>query len=259
MPLYRPGHVMAAIYQDDDSNLMTVERLIYRFICLLGPYKRASRERWLFGQRAALEIYEEGLRNFLVPGAGIPTSGHVHQLLPDAKVLYVDKDETIVRMAQEMLGSNPNVRYVQGDLREWAKIEPHCLDFFGPSPKVGIIFIGTSYFFPDEALGQLFRALYAWAGVGSKMIVDNSNSEAPRPFVHKFGNLIYAVTGNRLYRRNDRQFRALLGPWHVERMQPLFYLIPHGLTFKPKMFDELTEEEREIPPVGVAYKVCKLG
>jgi len=257
MPLYRPGHVMAAIYQGDDSGLMAVERLIYRLICRMAPYRRSMRERWLFSQKSVLEMHREGINAFLIPGAGIPTSGHVHQLLPDAKVLYVDKDETIVRMAQEMLADSPNARYIQGDLRDWGEVELHCREFFGPEPKVGVLFIGASYFFSDEDLQKLFRALYEWAGIGSKMVVDYHNSEAPNPLTQRISRFIYAVTGNPWYSRNDAQFRSLLEPWCVEKVEPIFYSIPSGLTLRVKTFEELTEGEKKIPPLLIAYKVYK--
>jgi len=235
-----------------------LERLLYRFICHIGPLKRTARERWLFGQRAVLEMHKEGISNFLVPGAGIPTAGHVHQLLPDAKVVYVDKDKGIVHLAKEMLADSPNALYIHGDLREWEKIEPHCLEFLGPSPKVGIIFIGASYFIPDETLRQLFRALYDWASVGSKMMVDNFNPKSPNPPAHRIARFIYTLTGNTHYGRDDAQFRALLEPWQVERVEPVLYNVPRGFSSEVKTLEELTEEEKETPPTFVGYKVCKV-
>ncbi len=257
MPIYRPGYVMAAIYEDDDSILHPVEKLIYRFLSKLTAYKRGCRERWLAGQRFILQMAKKGVRNFLVPGAGIPTAGHVHQLVPEARVLYLDKEESIVKLANEVIKDKPNVRYVQGDLREWSEIEKLCDEFFGPSPRVGIVFIGASYFFRDEDLRQLFGAWYNWAGSGSMLAIDILNSEAPITPAQRLFGFIYALTGNAYVFRDDAQIRSLLSPWKVDSIEPILYNLPHGFTGKFKVAAELTEDERNIPPVDVGYLAYK--
>ncbi len=260
MPIYRTGYVMAAIYEDNDSILLPLERLIYRFLCSLGPYRRMMRERWLYSKRCAIELYQEGFRSFLVPGAGIPTAGHVHQLFPDARVLYVDKDPDIVRMARRELADNPRVLYIQGDITRWHEIEPYATDFLGSQPQVAIIFIGATVFFTDEQLRRIFAGLYDWAGPGSKMVVENSNSE---PIKHelpasRIGRIVYTLTGNRQYFRTDEEFRELLGSWEVERMEPILYGVPRNFfTGDIKLPEELDESEKWIPPLLVGYKVYK--
>lgn len=260
MPIYRTGYVMAAIYEGDDSILLPLERLIYRFLCSLGPYRRMMRERWLYSKRRTIELYQEGFRKFLVPGAGIPTAGHVHQLFPDARVLYIDKDPDIVRMARKSLAGNPNVLYIQGDVTRWDEIEPQAVEFLGPQPEVAIVFIGATVFFTDDQLREIFRDLYRWAGPNSKMVVENSNSEPIKYELpaSRIGRIVYTLTGNRQYFRTDEEFRELLGPWKVERTEPILYGVPRNFfTGDIKLPEELTEAERWIPPLLVGYKVYK--
>ncbi len=258
MPIYRPGYVMAAIYEDDESGLMPLERLIYRIICALGPYKRAVRERWLYARRETIRMHKEhGINDFIVPGAGIPTAGHVHEVLSSARVLYIDKDSTIVREANKLIGENPNVCYIQGDLRRWDEIVHRCREFFGPSPKVGVVFIGSTYFIPDSDLRNFFSNLYEFAGPGSRMLVDNINAEIPKPPAHHLAWNLYRLSGNRLYARSDEEFRSILSPWRVDEVEPIFYAVPTGFTIKIKLYEELTEEEKKLPPGIVSYKAVK--
>lgn len=260
MPIYRPGYVMAAIYQDDESELTFFERIVYRLLSNVVPYKLASRERWLFGQRAALELHKEGIGNFLIPGAGVPTSGHVHQLLPKARVLYIDNDPSIVEAARKMLASHRYARYIYGDLTRWDEIKEQAREFFGANPKVGIVFIGSSYFIPDEPLRKLLKDLYDWASPGSKIVIDNYNSDFPMPPARRIFHLVYELTGNRLYLRTDAQFREFLKPWQVEDIRPIIYGIPYGFAGELKLPDDLTEEDsQKAIPIWVGYKASKQG
>ncbi len=259
MPIYRPGYVMAAIYQDDESELTFFERIIYRLLSNVVPYKLASRERWLFGQRAALEMHRDGIEDFLIPGAGVPTSGHVHQLLPEARVLYIDNDLSIVKAAQKMLVNKPRVRYIYGDLTRWDEVKEQCNEFFDLSPRIGIIFVGASYFIPDEPLRNLLKDLYDWAGPGSKIVIDNYNSEFPMPPARRIFHLVYELTGNHLYLRNDAEFRELLEPWQIESTRPIIYGIPYGFAGEIKLPDDLTEDDsRKAIPIWVGYKASKV-
>ena len=233
MPIFRTGMVMAAIYQDDDSALTATERFLYRILQRVGPYKRAIRERWLFGQAATLELYKEGIRNFLVLGAGIPTSGHAHQLVREAKVLYVDKDPSIVSTARELLADEPSVHYIQGDLMDWeASILPHCQGFFGPSPRMGIIMVGVHGLLPPEPLRRLFQGMYQWAGKGSALILTNADLGVIRnnpslSLRYNLVALVYRFTGNKLYLRTDAELRELVKPWQVEKARPFWGWLPH--------------------------------
>lgn len=260
--LFRPGYVMATLYDGDVSRLNSMEKLLYRLSGLVGGYRRSCRERWLYMRRATLELYQEGFRDFLVPGAGLPTGGHVHQLLPDARVLYLDREPSIVEEARKLVGDNPNVRYVQGDLGKWGEVQELCDDFFGPEPRIGIIFIGATYFLPDQELKSLFQSLYNWAAPGSKMITDRAYFWFEfNPVIRFLRYISYTLSGNVLYFREPEHFESLVKPWRVEKTEPIIFFFPRSWGFRlvAKTFDELTEDERTKPPVAAGYKLYKPG
>ncbi len=208
------------------------ERLVFRLLRLIGPVKKAVTERWLFGQRVAVDLYREGIRDFLVLGAGMPTAGHVHQLFPDARVMYVDKDEKVVKLAQEKLAGNAKVRYIKGDLTRFHdEVFPEARKFFGEAPKLGIIMVGIIYFLPDEVVREIFKALYGWVGPGSRLVVTNTDADAIRATRGYYLRYLafkglYRLVGNRNSPRTDTGLRAMLLPWQVVEKVPIFSPVP---------------------------------
>src|SRR5829696_7048124 len=76
-------------------------------------YPRWARlNRW-FLQMVAARWAVEGHKRVLDLGSGLPTQGHLHDAIPDAKVIYTDMDSVTVTYALEMLGDNPAVTYIQ--------------------------------------------------------------------------------------------------------------------------------------------------
>src|SRR5712691_8153982 len=63
-----------------------------------------------FHQRAAKWIAEQGVRQFLDIGSGLPTVGNTHQVVrltaPDARVAYVDNDPMVLAHGTALLGDD---------------------------------------------------------------------------------------------------------------------------------------------------------
>ncbi|NOK92089.1 MAG: hypothetical protein GFH26_640225n1, partial [Chloroflexi bacterium AL-N15] len=61
----------------------------------------AKLNRW-FLQLVAEQWAVQGQQRILDLGSGIPTQGHLHTILPDAKILYTDNDPIAVAYAREL-------------------------------------------------------------------------------------------------------------------------------------------------------------
>jgi hypothetical protein len=76
-----------------------------------------------FLQRAVRYLAAEaGIRQFIDIGAGLPTQGNVHEVVhevaPDARVVYVDYDPIVVVHGQALLTGSDQTSVVRGDLRQ---------------------------------------------------------------------------------------------------------------------------------------------
>jgi hypothetical protein len=71
---------------------------------------------------------EEGVRQFLDIGTGIPTSPNVHEVAqavaPESRIVYVDNDPIVLAHARALLTSKPegHTEYVDADLRDVERI-----------------------------------------------------------------------------------------------------------------------------------------
>ena len=72
---------------------------------------------WL--RRAARFAAEQGVRQFLDIGSGMPTVGHVHEVVqaidPTSHVVYVDNEPIAVAHSEIVLEGNENAAMVQAD------------------------------------------------------------------------------------------------------------------------------------------------
>jgi SAM-dependent methyltransferase len=95
---------------------------------------------------------DQGIRQFLDLGSGIPTVGNVHEVaqqrVPEARVVYVDYEPLAYQHASGLLADNPNATIIQADIRDPATILDHpdtreLLDFSEP---LGLLMVGVLLF-----------------------------------------------------------------------------------------------------------------
>lgn len=110
-------------------------------------------------------VEQEGVRQFLDIGAGLPTADNTHEVAqglgPDSRVVYVDNDPLVLEHARALLTGTDegHIAFVDSDLRDTGHVLAEArgvLDFEQP---VALMLMGTIGHFPDleEALG-LMRA-----------------------------------------------------------------------------------------------------
>src|SRR5687768_708519 len=87
-----------------------------RVLQLMPSMKNAMRlNRW-FMHHAVQELVAGGFERFIDMATGLPTQGYIHDLAPDALVLYNDRDPVTVAYGKQIVGDNPKVKYVRADL-----------------------------------------------------------------------------------------------------------------------------------------------
>jgi hypothetical protein len=167
-----------------------------------------------FLQRAVRHMADAaGIDHFLVAGAGLPTCGNVHEVAPNARVVYTDISPVTIAYGQNIISNTPRVRYLHGNATRLHELGSQ-LDGSGfAGQRVGLIYVGVAYFFSDEILGQAVRALHDWVGAGSQLAVSFVGRDAVQ---HAAESLrAYDQMGNHIYTRTPDEIRAVLQPWQT--------------------------------------------
>jgi SAM-dependent methyltransferase len=170
-----------------------------------------------FLQRAVRHMAESaGIDHFLVAGAGLPTCGNVHEVAPNAQVVYTDISPVTIAYGQNILANTPRVRYLYGNATRLHELSPQQPGNNGAGfagQRVGLVYVGVAYFFADETLRQTVRALYDLVGTGSLLAVSFIGRDAEQ---HAPESLrAYDQMGNHIYTRTPDEIRAVLQPWQT--------------------------------------------
>ncbi|HEX5119579.1 MAG TPA: SAM-dependent methyltransferase [Pseudonocardiaceae bacterium] len=112
---------------------------------------------WL--RRAVRYLLDQGVRQFLDLGSGIPTVGNTHQIAQaagiQARTVYVDREGVAYHQARQLLareGAGDQAGIIQADLRDVAGVLGHpevarLLDFTRP---VGLVLASVLLYVSDE-------------------------------------------------------------------------------------------------------------
>lgn len=108
-----------------------------------------------FLRRAVLFMVDNGIRQFLDLGSGIPTVGNVHEIAqgadPECRVVYVDKEPVAVAHSRILLRDNERAAAIQADIREPDDIlsRPETLRLLDFDQPVGLLSLLVWHFVPD--------------------------------------------------------------------------------------------------------------
>ena len=163
------------------------ERFLAQYPDLLDA---ASANRGFLRRAARLMAQTHGIRQFIDIGSGLPTQNNthetVHQIAPDARIVYVDLDPMVLTYAPELLTDDGTTAVVQADLRDPDSVlnaadVRRLIDFSQP---VGVLFVAVLHFIPaeDDPYGSV-RAFCAQMAPGSFLAVSHISSDGTAPAV----------------------------------------------------------------------------
>ncbi|HEY8986456.1 MAG TPA: SAM-dependent methyltransferase [Streptomyces sp.] len=136
-----------------------------------------------FMRRAVTRLAEDGVRQFLDVGTGLPTAENVHQIAqrtaPESRVVYVDNDPIVLAHARALLTSGPEGRtdYVDADLAEPGRIlelAARTLDFGKP---IALCLVAVLHFVEDEYAYPIVRELVEALPSGSRLMLTHLTDE----------------------------------------------------------------------------------
>ncbi|WP_433330212.1 SAM-dependent methyltransferase [Spirillospora sp. CA-294931] len=133
---------------------------------------RASRE---FIYRVVTHLAaEQGVRQFLDIGTGLPTMDNTHEVAqrvaPDARIVYVDNDPLVLVHARALLTSRPEgaTHYIDADLLRPQEILSRARQLLDFSRPIALMLMGILGHVPDHAKAiDITRTLLAALPPGS--------------------------------------------------------------------------------------------
>jgi hypothetical protein len=103
-------------------NFAADRELAEKIMQIMPDIEDVSRLNQSFVRRAALHMVESGVRQFLDIGSGIPTVGHLHEIVqgraPESRVVYVESDPVAVAHTELMLETVGGTAILQADIRD---------------------------------------------------------------------------------------------------------------------------------------------
>jgi hypothetical protein len=147
-------------------NFAADRALAEKFLKAQPNARTIARLNRAFLRRAVLVMIDEGIRQFLDLGSGIPTVGNVHEIArkaaPEAHVVYVDFEEVAVAHSQLILEGDPRATIIQEDMTRPDAVlrsaqHSGLIDFSQP---VGVLTAGVFHFVPPEADPNAVVAAY---------------------------------------------------------------------------------------------------
>lgn len=127
-----------------------------RLLAAAPQTRVGARENRAFLQRAIRYLAgEASIRQFLDIGTGLPTQGNVHeiaqQVVPDARVVYVDNDP-IVHVHANALLAGDNTTAILADLREPEAIlgAPQVRGMIDFDEPLAVLLVAVLHFIRDE-------------------------------------------------------------------------------------------------------------
>ncbi|MEV8567988.1 SAM-dependent methyltransferase [Streptomyces sp. NPDC051322] len=148
----------------------------------IGEVARADRA--FLGRVVEHLTREVGLRQFLDIGTGLPTADNTHQVAqrvsPEARVVYVDNDPSVLAHARALLTSSLEgvTDYVEADVRHPEKILRSAQPPLDLGQPVAVILLGVLNFVLDTAEARRsVQALMAAVPSGSHLVITHPTLE----------------------------------------------------------------------------------
>jgi hypothetical protein len=181
-------------------NNFAADRAAAERVIALYPGVRAGvrAQRAFLGRVVHYLAAEEGIRQFLDIGTGLPAGDNTHEVAqrvaPESRIVYVDNDPIVLLHARSLLKSSREgaTAFVDADLHDTDKIMAEAaatLDFGKP---VAVLLLGILHCIPDAddpaaIVRRLMAALPAGSYLALTHIASDVAEEATRS-MREFGN-----------------------------------------------------------------------
>ncbi|APU14861.1 MULTISPECIES: SAM-dependent methyltransferase [Actinoalloteichus] len=134
--------------------------------------------------RAVRHCVEQGIRQFLDLGSGIPTVGNVHEIAqaaePSCRVAYVDNEPVAVAHSSHLLADDPQTTITQADLRDPEQVlaAPTVREVIDFAEPVALLAVAVLHFVPEERRPEEILAGYRQTmAPGSRLVISHVTAD----------------------------------------------------------------------------------
>lgn len=220
----------------------------------IGDTMRSNRH---FLRRAIRYLVDQGVRQFLDLGSGIPTAGNVHEVAqeadPHATVVYVDIDPVAVAHSQRMLDDNDRTVAVHADVCAAEQILDidEVRDLIDLEQPVGVLLAGVLHFVanddhPHDIVARLRDAVVP----GSHVVISHSSLDGQPPVVSDALEVTNNSGFNMMELRSGAEIQRMFDGWTL--LEPGLVRLPF---WRPEDVADIDEHaERSVAFGGVGRK-----
>ncbi|GAB3164729.1 SAM-dependent methyltransferase [Amycolatopsis sp. NPDC004378] len=154
--LSRPSAARIYDYLLGGAHNLAADRAVAQQLEAIQPQVASvARRNRAFLRRVVRFMLDQGVRQFLDLGSGIPTVGNVHEVAQDvdenAKVVYVDYEPVAVAHSRMLLKGNPNAEALEADATDTKAVlaseaVTRLIDLDRP---VGLLAITLGHYLPE--------------------------------------------------------------------------------------------------------------
>lgn len=263
MSAERPGWAPASIDLDHPSAARIYDYLLggacnfehdremaRKLLEFIPDAERAARHNRAFLRRAVRYCVDQGIRQFLDLGSGIPTVGNVHEVAQeaaqDSRVLYVDNEPIAVAHSELILSGNDRADVLLADLLDTdfvlaAAARSDILDLNQP---LAVLLVSVLHFIPDSAEPGTVISRYVQAmAPGSYLVLSHAGIDSPAGHIKELDTL-YQRSRTPGFGRTRAEVGALFAG--TELVEP-------GLVWTPEWHPESTEDVSDEPARSLVY------
>jgi trans-aconitate methyltransferase len=160
--------------------------------------------------RAVRFLVDQGVRQFIDIGCGLPTQNNAHEVAqaaaPDARVVYVDFDPVVVTHARAILADEVRTSVIKADMRDPDRIlaHPDLLRLIDLKRPVAILLISALQAIPeDEVALDIVVRLREAISPGSWMVISHPISDSSPETTERLATLFQDRQIIKASRRRD--------------------------------------------------------
>ncbi|MFI6447040.1 SAM-dependent methyltransferase [Kitasatospora sp. NPDC050543] len=184
-------------------------------VLALGPLVRISAlaNRAFLG-RAVRHLAEQGIKQFLDIGTGIPTAGNTHEaaraIEPDTRVVYLDNDPIVLVHSRALLAgaSHGSAVVARADLRDPQGIldTPEVRKLLDSGQPVGLLLLAVLHFIDEQDDPYaIVRRLVDALPPGSMLALSHATGDFATPAEAAKGSALYRNASAQLTMRSHEQ------------------------------------------------------